>query len=1408
MKKVLLAVIGLLVVAAGALAILIYSIDWNEHKAKISEQFSAATGKKVVFAGPVELKFLPSPYLTAQDIKIYSEKAEIPQPLAEVERLVAKLSWGPLLKGEFNVEQMILQHPTVRMKIMDDGSLNWAGELSDEQKRQMEETQVKLDNLSIEKATLTFYDAKRGIDWKFDNLSAEIMADSLLGPFHIEGSYMKDNNPAGFAFSIGRITENMNTSINAVINNPATQTMFRFDGSVMPKNDVVTGNLVFESNRLMNFVTENFKNVQFDKQYDMPLAVSTQINTNKQKIDFSNLIVKYGDTAAAGNIIIPRLPEVTDWNQQAEDTPRQKIEMAFNLTEFDLTPVVSALNNLFNDYDQGKELKINPKADIMADVKAVKAKYAGQEIKNLELSLDVVPGKIQLNKLQAQLPGNASLSLKGSIFPDEKGLLMYKSDMALQADELVDLLRAIKFEPPLPVPSIYRKFTGTAKAEGSLKEIKITPIDFTLDKTKVAGDIALMREDGKLKLFVIGEADSINFDNYVPMLPEEVLNTSLENRLHYRFAQLKSLQNLDVQFMLKLGLGIYDNLPFEKLLTEGKLQNGVMELKKLEIPSLSGGSLEASGKIKGFGENFEFENLKYKFQNPDFFSLLNKFSVQLPDWEIKNLKNFTAEGIATGTLKRFALKNVSKLENIDMSFGGEVTQTEHGDEYVGKLYLKAPDFITMLQNFKVNYAPNVYSLGVLTLNADVSGMLDNFKAENLVATIGQNKFEGNLSYAKNGDKKTISGSLNANQFELERFFYNGEANRVNNEIASFKKPDADAVAFLPKPLWSTMKINYDLYKNINLDLTLAFDKLTYENLVMQNVMSKLNLLDANLKITDFSADYNKGKIQAGAELNFAINPTLKGTTVFLDVNLDDTFWSGNVYGFNYGVISSNNTFAADASSLEDIIKTLELDSDFEIKNAEFKGISFVPIADDLKKRVDGEGLSKLVRENLEKGKTIFQSISGTLKVAKADYSFSNMKFVTDNEAELNMAASGNLLLWDTKAQFELGFKNIKLPKIGFVFQGPLSAPQLEVNVEKIVNLYQRQHAEIAAKKQAEAQAERELLQKSMNEQMSIAKSMETRLNQEIRQKFQAVKMQIQNPQTAAAMETLNEELNNIGKGLAEVLTLGLSPKFEQTQIDDAKRKNALLQNRIDKAEAEIIKHNVDDIKYRANLLYNQIADIHVDAQRKLNDFKVKIGEFRTRLANISTDYVMDNDANATALNALVESLFVDLDDINSALSRDYVQMQNTLDPLQLSDYEDKIKASLVNAKLNIKKLANNITKFYAYVEPQVKNAEKLYQEKLRQAEIERKLKENTGTISVAGGGKSMTVVRDIEDIEKSESLQEQNKIPVLDFSSHGNENVVIKQGAKPKVLQTKKQNNILIKSEGKISQASGVIVRK
>lgn len=72
----------------------------------------------------------------------------------------------------------------------------------------------------------------------------------------------------------------------------------------------------------------------------------------------------------------------------------------------------------------------------------------------------------------------------------------------------------------------------------------------------------------------------------------------------------------------------------------------------------------------------------------------------------------------------------------------------------------------------------------------------------------------------------------------------------------------------------------------------------------------------------------------------------------------------------------------------------------------------------------------------------------------------------------------------------------------------------------------------------------------------------------------------------------------------------------------------------------------------------------------------------------------------------------------------------------------------------------------------------------------------------------MTVTRDIEDIEKSETLTEQEKIPVLDFSSKGNENVIIKQGDKTTVKKPENKEGVLRRTDGKISRASGVIVRK
>lgn len=1379
------------------------SIDWNEHKAKIAEQFSALTGKRVVFEGEVELSFFPSPYLTVENVKIYNANLQDKNPLAQINRLVASLELMPFIKGEFNVTEMSLKHPMVNIEFDDEGRCNWDATLTAEQKTKMAETPVKLDSLLIEKATLTLRDSRKGIDWIFRNLSAEVMADSLLGPFRIEGSYIKDSNPAGFAFSIGRLDTSLSTSVSAVINSPASQTMLRFDGSVLPQQDLLSGSVAFESKKLKQFITENFKNIVFDDKYDYPLAFSVQLNVNSQKAEFSDLAIKYGDSAGAGNVIIP-----LD-NSENQDE-KNKIEIAFNMTDFDLEPVVYFLNNEIKQYKESGKFAVGVSSDVIADIKAVNVKYGKHQARNAELSVDVLSHKVNVNTMKATLVGDAKMEMWGAVYAGKEGELRYQSEVRLRSDDLLTLLKTLDINPAVPVSNVYRNFNGVAKIEGGFNEIKITPVEFILDKTKVDAEIALVLENEKPRVLVIANIDGINFDNYLMPMPEEIRNGSLNQKLLYVFSQTKDLKNADLQCQINLGWGIYDNLPFEKAKLEAKIQNGVWDISKLNIPNVSGAAVDVSGKVKGYGDVFEFENLKYKLESADIFAWLSKFSVKLPDWELENFKKFSAEGVVTGSTNSINIDNKSKVDSLEFNYKGLISQKDNHPFYKGKVYLKSSDFLKMVKSFKIDYAPNVYSLGVFALNSDIETKDNNIiELRNMSVSIGQNLFNGNINYAKDGLVKKLSGNLSVNQFEPERFFYNGVSDRENKETLSFKTENKDVVNFLPKPIWNTTKINYGLYKNLVLDLDMAIDKLTYKNTLTQNNKFSLQLKDNLLVLNNFVADYAKGKINANINLNFNAVPIIEGNIDLTKVNLDESFWLGETYGFNYGMLTSSTKFSAEAESVGDFIKSMDAESSFKLDRVEFKGFNPLAIEENLQKRNNVDGLAKFVKEQLESGKTPMHSIGGKMLINKGDYVFENMSFSSPLGYVLTMDAKGSLVLWDVNAQFSLSFRKVNLPALKFGFKGALTAPELSVDVTPITDFYQKKKDEIAAQQKEQEEARLRNLQAQMNEQMNVAKTMKNRLNDSLFTKFKQVKENAKSEKAIADLDNIKIELENIGKGIGEVMTLAGVPQVEQPQIDDARRRNSLLQKRIDNADNTLSVINVDDIKYRTNALYNDIVEIHELAKNKLNGYKIYYDNLKKRLAKIKTDYRLEDDVQAVAYNAVIESLFVELDDINASLTQEYIKMQNMVDATLLTEYEKTITDKLGKAIKNQQQLSENIDIFKTYALPQIENQEQIYNEKMRQEEIARKVKENTGKISVAGvGGKSVTIVRDIEDIEKSEDLQEKEAVPVLDFSAQKKENVIINREARLPQKTQETEQNYLIKSQGKISGATGVIVRK
>ena len=109
-------------------------------------------------------------------------------------------------------------------------------------------------------------------------------------------------------------------------------------------------------------------------------------------------------------------------------------------------------------------------------------------------------------------------------------------------------------------------------------------------------------------------------------------------------------------------------------------------------------------------------------------------------------------------------------------------------------------------------------------------------------------------------------------------------------------------------------------------------------------------------------------------------------------------------------------------------------------------------------------------------------------------------------------------------------------------------------------------------------------------------------------------------------------------------------------------------------------------------------------------------------------------------------------------------IQNERNYEVVENYIEKLNGLNNLLDTDLKALSESLREYEDYAEKKVAAQEEAYADNLRQEEVEKKLEENTGSISIKKSGKVLTVRRSIEDIEKAEELSAQETIKVLDFS--------------------------------------------
>lgn len=1423
LKKAAIIILAAIILTVGGVSAYVAMIDWNEHKGQIAAQFSEVSGKRVVFEGPVSFKIFPSPDLTASNIKVYSrEGANRDVPLATIDRLVAKLSLWPLLKGNFEIKMMSLIEPKILMDVDDNGRLNWQSSITEEQKLNLDNVEIKLDSVLLERATLNFVNAKHDVDIKLENLNAEVIAPSIFGPYRIEGSYIKDNNPEGFAMSLGQFSESFATSVNFVLNHPTSETFVRFDGSVLLKNDAINGNLIVESKKPADFISKNFKDINPGSAYDYPLALSMQLDTNKTKVSMSNIVVKYGTTAGAGNILLPLAEEyAVDENNQPS---RRRVEAGFEMTDLDLTPVAAALKAGFEKYGKNGAV-YNPQLafDFIADLKSINTTYNGQTLKNFNLSIDYLNNQLTLRNLSATLPGETEFKMTGDVFADNDELT-YALKPEYTTNDLQKLLGWLGYPVNQVTQATYKRSAGDATVEGTLKTVKIAPFEISVDKSSFSGNMGIITGE-RPNVFLQVNADSVNFDNYIPLLPDGEQGGTFAEKINRRFARLGFLNDFDLRLFGKIGLGIYENIPFENTQFDMSTAQGVLTISKLNIDSVANAAVDVAGVLKGMGQTLQFENLKYGFETKDLASFLNKFALPLPNADLKKLKNFSSKGILTGSPEIMAMKTVSRLENIDFVYSGQFGKQNGQWVFAGDVDLRAPDFVQLANDFNFNYKPKAFSLGIFTLAAKVSGTVDRCRFSGLNAFVGSNNFRGELLIDRRSERPSITAQLDINKFELERFFYNDMPNQKNQ--VTFRAGETENAVFMARPFLDKAKINYDFYKTFDLNGKLKITSLTYKNDDFRNAVLNGVLKNGVLTLGSFSADYNGGQVSGNAELAMVDVPYLKGELSLQKQKIAEKSWSGNVYGLKSGTMSAQAAFNTGAASAEEMLTGLNADVSYTIDAPVVKGWNLSVIDADLQKRDRSDGLAALVLENLQKGETAFAAATGRVKVANAQYTFDNAAFAASNY-KVAMTNKGSFDTWDMDAVFTVTFPDNEVKPFSFAMTGPMISPSVTVDVKAITDTYDAHWEKVAADEKAKEDARKAHLKALMDEQQNYAKNIQRRLFKEVIPELETRRKMATDADILAKYKEIDDQIKEVSKGLDEVIVQGMIPEFDESLPKALGEKNSQLDDRSVGLKNEILAVYEQDVKKRINDFYNKIVDNYNQSKADVNAYRDSYGVFGRRLAMIKTMLDIEQDDKIIEMKKDVEDRLLALDAVNSQVVKDYIFMQNSHELEQLEDYAAQIAGLEKQSEENLKALNEKIEALFKYSEEITAAEEKAYEEKLKQEEIKKKLEENTGKISGARG-EDIMVTRDIEEIEKMEAAKMKEDIPVLDFSGKTPSGIVKKpmiilegetaaeadeqkipevRREEEKAASANEEKKMLLKQTlGEISKASGKIIR-
>ncbi|MDN5926181.1 MAG: AsmA protein [Hyphomicrobiales bacterium] len=178
-----------------------YFVDWTSYRADFEREASRILGRQVKVEGAATARLLPFPSVTFSDVRVAG--ADPSQPAMTVDKFSMDAELAPFLRGEVLIFDMRLDHPHVTMTVGEDGAVDLASRTP----AVFDPKQVTLEKVAVKDGEITIHHRAGGRTYVLSHIDADISADSLAGPWRLDGTLQADGEPVTLSMSTGRVDE-------------------------------------------------------------------------------------------------------------------------------------------------------------------------------------------------------------------------------------------------------------------------------------------------------------------------------------------------------------------------------------------------------------------------------------------------------------------------------------------------------------------------------------------------------------------------------------------------------------------------------------------------------------------------------------------------------------------------------------------------------------------------------------------------------------------------------------------------------------------------------------------------------------------------------------------------------------------------------------------------------------------------------------------------------------------------------------------------------------------------------------------------------------------------------------------------------------------------------------------------